>query len=443
MEEKIIEILDNLTIKQAEKLLDENIEIRINGKNRNDIRKSVFQKAGLKNKRKIYIPGKLVACVTAFAIIFTTLSLVGFDKVAASIGKIFTFIPGIGIIEKTNTVIYTMDPIVSQIKSRNMKANIVKAIYSNNYLSVNIEVYGRAVSNKSDLSFYINQELKDYQNEPYASSYSLGAVDLTAFYFSYKIETPARADIYEFAIAGFSERLSFKLIPCSDYSEIKKIGPTDMQNGISITAAADRADNQLIVWCYPFKTANTTKDTVLGYGEPGIAAFNKKMYIETEAGQIFDESNFKISERAIFNMPENTRTATLHIPYLSMSRNEKRNLSVNFPKDYTTVKSNISIKCSLGAIRVTEVERKPSENEKDKDTIRLKLAFDSNDGNMALSSFNFENTGVSYQTEFNAESGCMETFETDVRKNESKISFNISGLNYYLFGEYVIPLDVK
>ncbi|HBN86424.1 MAG TPA: hypothetical protein DDZ89_21610, partial [Clostridiales bacterium] len=91
---------------------------------------------------------------------------------------------------------------------------------------------------------------------------------------------PKSDDIYEIAVTGFSERLSFKMTSCRDYDDIVRIGPTDVQNGISITATANRIDNQLLVWCYPFKTANTTKDTIVGYGIPANAAFNKEKYIE-------------------------------------------------------------------------------------------------------------------------------------------------------------------
>ncbi|HBN86425.1 MAG TPA: hypothetical protein DDZ89_21615 [Clostridiales bacterium] len=144
-------------------------------------------------------------------------------------------------------------------------------------------------------------------------------------------------------------------------------------------------------------------------------------------------------------MPDSDQTATLHIPYLSMLRNEKNKLSVNLPKDYATMESNVSIKCSLGTIKVTEVKRTPNEYEQDKDTVWLKFEFDSNDSNAALNSFEFETAGkyLSNAKHFNGENGCLEYLEVCVGKNENKISLNITNLYYYLLGEYVIPLDIQ
>ena len=443
MEKKIVNSLENLTIDQTERLLDENMEMKIGGKDRNRIKNSVFEKIGSNKKKRIYIPKKLAACVVAFAIIFTSLSIVGFHNVAAAISKLFTFIPGIGITEKSDATIYTIDPIVRQTKSQSAKANVVRAVYTNDYLTVTVEVDGKAV-HYDDFSFYINQELTNYREEP-LSVLSV-ASDSTMLNFSHKTEAPKSDDIYEIAVTGFSERLSFKMTSCRDYDDIVRSGPADVQNGISITATANRIDNQLLVWCYPFKTANTTKDTIVGYGIPANAAFNKEKYIETESGRILDKrAGWHIQERFIFDMPDSDQTATLHIPYLSMLRNEKNKLSVNLPKDYATMESNVSIKCSLGTIKVTEVKRTPNEYEQDKDTVWLKFEFDSNDSNAALNSFEFETAGkyLSNAKHFNGENGCLEYLEVCVGKNENKISLNITNLYYYLLGEYVIPLDIQ
>lgn len=51
MEKKIIDILDNLTIEQTERLIDENMKMKINGKDRSRIKKAVFEKIGSKNER--------------------------------------------------------------------------------------------------------------------------------------------------------------------------------------------------------------------------------------------------------------------------------------------------------------------------------------------------------------------------------------------------------
>lgn len=438
MEEKITKSLDNLTIQQTERLLDENMEMKISIKDRNRIKNSVFEKIGSNKKKRIYLHKKFVACAAAITIIFTSLSIVGFNNVYAAVSKLFTFIPGVAINYKSDTSIYTIDPIIRQVNLQNSKANVVRAVYMDGYLSVTIEVEGAGV-NKDDYSFYINQKLMDYSGG--FSSFSGGGT--AEIIFSIKSDTPTSDDIYEVGITGFSQHLSFKMALCSDYDEIAKIGPTDIQNGISITTTATRIDNQLTIWCYPFKTTNTTNDMIVGYGDSNNGVFNQEKYIETESGKIFDNAKWKLNGRLIFDMPDNDKTATLHIPFLSMSRNEKRELNVNFPKEFIKMESDASIKCSLGTIKITEVQRSP--NGKDKDTVRLKFNFDSKDSNLDLYSFKFNSDGKysSYVQRFNDENGHLDYLELDVDKNQNKISLDIINLYFYQFGEYVIPLNIQ
>ena len=446
MEKEIINSLDNLSIEQTERLLDENMEMKISDKDLNRIKNSVFEKAGLKEKKRMSIPKKLVACVVAFAIIFTSLSLVGFGNVAAAIRSLFTFIPGVGITEKSDDTIYAIDSIVGQTKSGNAKTNIVSAVYADGYLNVTVEVVGKELYHDG-FTFIVNGEQLNYKDERFNNGYALSvSSDSTMLSFSCKTKTPTKDDIYKISVSGFTEQLSFKMIPCLDYDDIKQIGPTDIQNGISVTTTAQKFDGQLTIWCYPFKTTSVTKDFVLGFGEPSNAASNTLRYIKTESGQIFHTGGgWQLRNRLVFDMPESEQSATLHIPYLSMLREEKKKLNVNLPKDYATVGSDVSIECSLGTIKVTEIERKPNEYEKDKDTLMIKFAFDSNDENKVLNSFDFEIAGkyMSNAKHFDAETGSLEQLEISVGKDDNKISLNLSQLYYYLLGEYVIPLDIK
>lgn len=443
MDKKINSVLNNLTSEQTETLLGEDIELKISTKTQKRIKDSVFKKIGSKQEKRMYIPKKIAACILAFATLFTSLYIVGFDNVAAAVSKLFTFIPGVGITEKSDADIYTINPIIGQTNTQNSKANIVRAVYTNDYLTVTVEVDGKAV-HYDDFSLYVNQKLINYQEEPLAALSV--ASDSTMLSFSCKMEIPKSDDIYEVAITGFPNRLSFKMTPCRDYDDIKKIGPTDIQNGISITTTAQRIDNKLIVWGYPFRTENATKDAIVGYGLPANAAFDLERYIETQSGKTFENrSGWHLLERFIFDMPEGDQTATLHIPYLSMLRKEKNKLNIDIPREYITIKSDAEIECSLGTIKVAGVKRMPNEYEKDKDTVWLQLEFSSKDNNAVLNSFEFETAGkyLSNAKHFNAENGCLEHLELYVGRNEKRISLNITHLSYYLFEEYIIPLDIQ
>jgi hypothetical protein len=442
MEEKIISKLDNLSIEQTERLIDDTMEMKLSGRELSRIKNAVYRKIG-SEKKAIYIPRKLIASAAAFAIVFASLFAIGFDNVYAAISRLFTFVPGVGIEQKIDASIYTADPVVGQVKTQGATANLVSAVYSNDYLTTTVEVLGKALYH-DDFTFYLKQEPMINNNEeaPYSLSVSSDSTMLSA---THRTGSPAGDDVFEIEIAGFAERLSFKMTQCRDYEDIAQIGPTDVQNGISITTATQRIGGQLVVWTYPYKLSGAVEDAIVGYGKPANGAFIKTGYIATESGQTVESnSGWQMTGRAVYDMPENDQAATLHIPYLSMLREESKKLNIKLPKGYTVEAADVSVKCSLGTIRVTEIERSPSVFDNDKDTIMVKFEFESVDGNMRLYSFDyqFKDENSSSTRHFDGEKGCLEYLEVDVGRSTSRLSYDISQLYYYLIGEYIIPLDI-
>ncbi|MDR0948351.1 MAG: hypothetical protein LBM69_02380 [Lachnospiraceae bacterium] len=458
IEVKIRQELDHLTMEQTEKLLDIDMKLKISDHTRHRIQKSVFQKIGTNQKHGIHFPKKLVACAASFVILFTGVSIVGFDTVSAAIKNLFTFIPGVGITETASDTIYAMNPIETQLQSDNQTARIVRATYANGYLNMIAEVtsnhieYATSVKTDStdpllfydDFSFYVNGVQKDYQDDVSTASLAL-SLNSAMLDISYKSEPPQDNDIYEIGITGFSQKLSFKLTACSSFDDIKEIGPTVIQNGISLTATAERLDNLLLVWCYPFKVTNKTNDRILGLGQPGNGSFIQTRFIKTENGRLSEcFPGISLTERMLFEMPENVQTATLHIPYLSMLREEKDKLKINLPNDYSTITSEAASENSLGTVTVSKVTRAKNEHTSDKDTVKIYFEFESNNDTMRLCSFAFDaDPYPSSVRAFNAETGCLDYLLLEVDKNETKVVFDITDLTYYLYGEYVIPLDIK
>lgn len=196
---------------------------------------------------------------------------------------------------------------------------------------------------------------------------------------------PAAEDLFEIKIPGFSQQLSFTLDACTDYLELANIGPTDMQNDISITSIASRDDSQLTVWCYPF---HKTGDAITGIGDASPSIWEKETYIETESGftSTYQASGQRIAERFMFDLPEEEHSVTLHIPYLTMVRDENVKITIPVPIDYSAQKSDLSVDFSLGTVRITELERKPSQYPENPDVLRISFAFDSLDSNKVFNS---------------------------------------------------------
>ena len=503
MEEIIIAVLDNLSVVQTDELLDKCMKMKTGGADCYRIKKTVFRKIYTKKEKRIYIPEKLKVLAMILAIVFVALYIVGFGNVVTAFSRLFSFIEGGGaiknsdspsysfvegvgiikrsdppiysfdhlgggvsngvnvmdIIKRSDSTIYSFDPIVGRVSARNAQANIVVAMYGDNYLYLEIAGSGSDIHNKEDITLYINKELYDDRGTM-SSSISSGWYATI----SYEIDAPSDEDIYEIEIAGFSERLSFRLIPCRDFNDVEEIGSSDIQNGISITTVAKRIDNQLTVWFYPNRLTNTTKDTVYDYGYN--TNFNK-LHIETESGQIFSQfgagsmtrinpKDNDLPGRVIFELGDNDQTATVRIPYLLMHRYEKRKLRVDLPNGYTTAQCDVSIECSLGTIKITEVTREQGEVSteteglfqrtvhKEKDNIYLKIELISADSNMTFSNFEIDYLKFGgWSWYLNKDNGCMDQMGISVEKNRKRISIDITDLYYYLNGEYIIPLDIK
>jgi hypothetical protein len=431
-EKEMEKMLDGLSVEQTERLLEK--EMNITGRSRKRIQKMAFEKTGLRSKRSF--AQKLAACAAAVVLVFAALSVAGFDNVAAAIGRLFTFIPGVGITQGGTTAVYMAEPVTGQTRSGEARANLVSAVYSNGSLSVTVMIEGKALYH-DDFIFTRNQD------QMLAADCSLAvAADDSAsamLHISYDTRPPAEDDLFEIEMTGFGERLSFRMIPCRSYDDLTQIGPTDTQNNISLTATAHRADDRLTVWHYPLKHPGATNDEIVGYGAPATGMNTNRHYLQTETGKITETvSGIQLKGRTVYVLPESGQTATLHIPYLAMRREEKGKIESPLPAGYTTVKSGVEVKTSLGTIRIVEITRSQSEYEPDMDTILLTFEFSSKDPGMELYLFNFERTnGVMM---FSAESAHLEHLEVTVGKNEKKLSLRITDLEYYLHGEYVIPL---
>lgn len=378
----------------------------------------------------------VILLITAFAI----------PPVRAAIGRLFTFIPGIGIVEKGEDVIYTVNPIVSQAEAGKSCVVLGNAIYSNGHLNVHVEaknVYYKF----DDITFRKNGEVI----ERAAASSSWGGMVYGYSDTLYKMDAPEPEDVFALDIAGFPNALSFTMRRCEDHMELAEIGPTDTQNGISITAISRRTEEGLTVWCYPF---NPTDDKVLGIGEPYMGVLEDSAYIETESGYTGTRVNregFRVMERLTFDMPAGDSAATLHVPYLDMGRVEKIKFTVPVPTEYGVMESDISIECSLGTIRITSIERKPNEYGSDKpDQLGMYFAFESAESDKVFHSFGSLSTGIrigrhgssGYMRRFNEETYCLEYLQTEIEDGAKKMTFTIDDLSYYQLGEYVIPLEL-
>ena len=418
-----------------------------------------------KKKNIIYF----VCTVTVCFLLMFTLSIPG---VRAAMQQLFTIIPGMGIVKTSEQPVYIMMPICERVKADDAVLSLYGVVFSEERLSIYIYAEGKDhfhvadpdYLNKTydpydyydpydDFTFYINDGQVDEKNVGRIdNTYTSQKATILNFYF--EVPAPESEDIYKISIDGFSDQLSFKLTPCLRYDDIAQIGPTDTQNGISVTAITTKLDDNILVWCYPFREDDAVEDKITGYGNWVSAP----IYIKSDNGFIYRETSKRdlhIYGRYVFDMPEVNQNVSLHIPCLSMLHNEKINFSVNLPKDYSTDTSNQTVECSLGTIKVVEIERSKydkygvRESVAGKDIITLKFAYESNNINMQLydASLLYDGSALyDYKDSMivgNSETGGMEYCLVSIDEGIFEITLEIQAISYNLFGEYVIPLNIE
>ena len=428
-------------------------------------------------KRSVLIPRKLQTVAAVLLILVIT--ALAIPQVSAAIAKFFTFIPGVGIAEKSEISFYAMKPIIRMIETDDalIYASLDNAIFDSGHLNISITVNGRNAGGHgvefeeflydyaNDFSLYVNGGQVDFQSSGWAETDTA----ITGINIWIIMQAPGSEDLFEVGIEGFSQRLSFTLELCRDYSDLSEIGPTEVHNNISITTTAHRVGDQLTVLYY---CINSTDDSLSSIAGPfSDRAWKSEAYIITESGNksmdIFPDGN---RGKFVFDMPVGDKEATLYVPHIIMQRYEEKKITVPVPKDQSFIECDISVKYSLGTVKVTGVERLPVPNSDKMEILRIYFDYDSNESNVVIRSiyeqrFDYPKgwTLPSYSTareamevdgvpsagwgrSINAETGIMESFDIpfveygDPPKN---FSFTPMYLVYCLTDEYVIPLDIS
>ena len=430
--------------------------------------------------KKVWAFRKVHAAAVVLLVLF--ISAVAIPQVSSAFTKLFSFIPGVGIVEKSNILFYVMSPVVREVERDDLTATAMldNAVYSSGHLNISITVNGwhsgetkvelekSLASYSNNFTLYINGEQCAFQSTTSATMDSA----LSGLQMWIAMNTPNSDDLFEVRIEGFSTPLSFTIIACQDYNDLAEIGPTDTHNGISITTTTYRDNDKLIVWYYPFYTR---QDWILGFGNPlpaNYKAWANETYIVTGSGLLSaDRADINSSgTKFVFDMPAGEDSATLHIPYLTMWRHEEKKITVPIPQDYSYMECNVTVNTSLGTIRIPGVERAQLRNDTGGEVLRIYFDFDSIEDGMVFGSIldyklHYPNNWVVprldpyiYDDERSntipdwllindcyGDSKRLEYIEIgflEYGKPAKNFSLSTLYLGYYLLDEYVIPLYI-
>ena len=423
----------------------------------------------------------------AAVIIILIVSIIAIPQVSLAFTKLFSFIPGVGIVEKSNVTFFIMSPIIREIESDDTHSSAIldSAIFSAGRMNIVITVNGwlmgesgveleKELYNYADnFALFINGESYDFKSTASAEP----GTALSGLNMWIDMDIPVSDDLFEVRITGFSQPLSFNIIACRDYADLDEIGPTDTHNGISIVATAARDGNRLIIRWYSLSNLDNNHDTLYGFGTPiaGLMRpdqWTSEVYIVTESGVICTNTVTSKSPDHFYtficDLPDGDEAATLHIPYLSLMRHEKRQFTIPVPEKQTAIDCNTTIKCSLGSVKIPKVERMPHPDGGDGEIMRVYFEFTGKDSTAVFSSIDDSSLSLippenwlpyhpyginndrpvrqNVHPHYN-DDGCLDYIDIEFLegswKAAKKISFTAGDWGYYYLDEYVIPLDVK
>ncbi len=412
--------------------------------------------AGTATNRPARLPiyKKAIAGAAALLLAISLVAL-NFEAVSAAARRLFSFIPGVGIQMELDGTAYAYQAITKEIDSETRNAKILSATYADGELSAVIQY-----QNKEGRSEEVALRLyKDGTPAEADIRWSIGSEHALAS-LTVPTDAPAEDDLFEIEFEGFSERLSFSMRACERYDELCEIGPTAVQNGIAITATAERQGNELTVWCYETRTPEATKDKLISMGIPAAGNWSAKhrdddiftkadlqpssfmqRYMESESGRLTESTGFQVKHRGVYEMAETDTTATLHIPYLAMRRDEQVKTVLTLPSEYTRIETDIAVETSLGNIRITAIERE--EYKAKQDRIHLQISFENKSETECMYALSHVLQATNQNKGSTSDESRLQSIYFSVDKGASEHELIIDSIYYYLMGEYEIPLDIQ
>ena len=425
---------------------------------------------------------KWIAIAAAFVVMAGAASRS--EAVQAAIKRIFTFIPGIGIEENTDTssapeILYSMDgdPVT---KSNDLMSVTIENAYISGY---SVDIVYRVHLNFIPNDFISREEMQKILDEKGVSSY-IEIRDATAGLGGYtfvdiKPEVTVNGKTYtdlqnygggsindmtytvravsedidelgenlpvSFSIGDLSFDLSFK--PIETYDSVDEIGPTAMHNGISVTAVPRWDGDTLYVKFYTLNYSDF--DQTYGYisyeGEdtilPYITVGTEKINAQYEGGDgtefYFDLSSYGLTD-------EQKAEIELHAPVIVVRNNE--NTVIEFTvNDDGTIDHPDKVRLSNCELDISEM-RVSSEEDWEND-IEMSFTAVNDAGNIRLSSIslteaNGRSAGGAGSWTYNEGNEWKAAFTADnIKKAQDYKSIKISSAEYTLTDEYVFSFS--
>ncbi len=481
MNDNINDFLDSITQQELEQW--EQIDLI-------DMEDKLAQKRIQKYSKKSVVAAVLV-CILGITAMST-------EAVQAALERVFHFIPNIGLVE--SDVAYDVEIICGKLEKENVTVELTDCYVKEHCLLGTIYItdtspYDNDVETDEDITNQDNMMKEMYEKYSVILHH---AQQQHTLYFSrsgYSI-SPNKRQVrkcmqviidksdtdknYEIEIAGFEQKLSFRLKEAKQISDLKQIGKTVTQNGSSITATAEMTEQGAKIDYYAIcsEEANTVgqfgEQAEFRYVMPYFESIPNAIYecyLKTKSGDILSPIRKKpLKENGgevIFDATKKDFPATFYYTSLSAKTDECYYFDLPVPEIGQTMPLDISVPFEYGIVKVLSVSRTKSMEQtgnmiQDPQTgnmIHEKIEMDTFTANVHIEPtqtqriLNYINVDApleycrSKSIDVEEDDFFTQTFEIKLNSNkiDDKESIKIKLYNpiYWIVGEYAIPVKLK
>ncbi len=453
MEDELKKIMDNLDLEQSEKLLGEEMEFKIDKKVLKRIKKSVFKKAEIRRK---FWDAKKISLLSAAAVLILIFNSIGFDRVSATIKNIFSFIPNYGIVEEENAdaVNFILDE-ERIAENDDVIIKLIAVFAKNNELTATV-----TIENKN----HADDKIKELENAPQGMNVKLIANDVenkadsysssgggakAVGYFRFSATTAIELD-YKIVFEDYDLSIDFKLKEAESFEDLSQIGPTGVNNNISITAVPEFKENLLKINLYPM---NKSEYNIYSYFAETYSENKgykgKDMHLETDSGvkkYILPESFGSANGEFSFEIEPSDKKFVLKIPFITVQKNEYKDIKLRIPEKGEILDCDYEIEFEDSIVKITELKR--TEEPLEYGGLEMKFEYINKSEKFVIKDFTpirinafGKFLGGGGWSEYDDDS-ILKIFNYQLEKGEDEFLYlRFQNPIYYLFGEYSLSFE--
>jgi len=434
--------------------LDPQMEMNIDMETRKKIKNLVFEKTGLRKRKKALHIRLATVISIAIVAVFILLFSVDFNNVIAAIGKIYSFIPGYGIIENNDRIEFVIDGENIYDENDHTIIFLQNAVATKDTICVFLELTQK--NSKKDFSkekqierknslkqpaVFLYAGEKQYKPGPMNTVSGSGPTSNTIANFKLAASDINDQTSYRIEYPDYYLTLVFKLKKHDNFDALEEIGPTGYHNNISITAVAMEKDGRLEVNLYPInKSRYRIKSFANKQGYLG-----QDLYLQTNKGiKTYTASDgYKSPDsKFYFDILPDEKDFVLKIHYLLVESDEYQNIALRIPPIREKLVINKEIRFKDSTMIIMDVERL-TDNLNEFGSLKMNVRFENRDKNKILCYVDFSRTdffGTPIDGSYSAtvdENDIVKTVNFDLEKGDNgTLKLRIENPEYYLLGEY-------